>query len=269
MGPFLHTRMLSSLHTPMPLLLQITEDLKTAMKAKDEAMLGTVRMLKSALKNKQIDLYGAEAKELSDEEIMAVIKTQIKQLKDAAETFKTGDRADMAASSLKEITVLEKYLPAQMDEAALITTVKGALAAAGMTSKADAGKAMGVAMKAVAGKADAGRVKAVVESVLVALVLGLVLHAAVPTTAFAADTSFNPVLYVVYGLRAARVFLLLGGIVALNTLVSSSFKYMVAGGREDDAHHAHSGMYGGILGIIVITGLFVGITVALKNVAGM
>ncbi len=252
----------------MSLIAQITEDMKNAMKAKDEAALGTIRMLKSALKNKQIDLYGAEAKELTDDEVTALIKTQIKQLKDAADTFTTGGREDLAASSLAEITVLERYLPAQMDDAALAATVKDALAAGGFTSKADAGKAMGAAMKAVAGQADAGRVKAVVESLLAALVLGIVAVAVAPEAAHAAvgATAFSPLPYVEYALRAARGFALLMGLVALNSLLVGSFKYMVAGGRDTDKDNAQRQIMGGTLGTLVVAGLFAGLTVSLYQI---
>ncbi len=241
-------------------MLSISEDLKNAMKAKDDATLSTLRMLKSALKNKQIDLYGAEAKELSDEEVLAVIKTQIKQLKDAADTFAQGGRADMAESSAKEIAVLEKYLPAQMDDAALEATVKAALAEAGIASKADAGRAMGVAMKAVAGRADAGRVKKVVETVLAVFVLGL----AFTSTAWAAG-DYSPIAYIAYALRAARAFTLLMGLVAVNTLISGSFAYMVAGGNDGAKDHAHHQMIGGLVGVLVVTALFAGLTVSLQQ----
>ncbi len=244
----------------MSFLDTVTEDLKAAMKAKDEATLSTVRMLKSALKNKQIDLM----RELTEEDAFAVVKTQIKQLKDAAETFAAGGRPDLAASSAKEIAVLAKYLPAQLDDAMLQASVKHALAAAGISSKADAGKAMGIAMKATAGKADAGRVKAVVESLLAVFVLGLVFHAALPAQALAAD-AYNPLPYIAYALRAARVFMLLAGLVAVNTLITGSFGYMVASGRDENLHHAHKQMISGILGTIIIAGLFIAFTVALQD----
>lgn len=245
----------------MSLMLSISEDLKTAMKAKDESTLSTLRMLKSALKNKQIDLYGAEAKELSDEEVVAVIKTQIKQLKDAADTFTQGGRADMATSSAQEISVLEKYLPAQMDDAALEAMVKGALTAAGITSKADAGRAMGVAMKAAAGRADAGRVKKIVETVLAVLVLGLT----VSSTAWAAGNDYVALTYIAYAIRTARAFTLLMGLVAVNTLISGSFAYMVAGGNDVAKEHAHHTMLSGLIGTLVVTALFAGLTVSLQQ----
>ncbi len=251
---------------PMSLLTQITDDMKAAMKAKDDATLSTVRMLKAALKNKQIDLYGAQAKELSDEEVVAVVKAQIKQLKDAADAFKQGGREDMVSASLKEVAVLEKYLPAQMDDAALEAAVKGALSAAGLTVKADAGKAMGAAMKAVAGKADGSRVKKMVESILAAFVLGLAFHALTPGAAHAAVSDAQVISSIAYAMRVGRIILLLGGLMAVNTLLAGSFKYMAAGGNEDVGHAAHMEMINGLLGTIIIAGLFMGFTVALKNI---
>lgn len=147
----------------MSLTRQITDDMKAAMKAQEAAKLSTIRMLKTALKNKEIDLMH----ELTDDEALAVIRTQIKQLKDSAESFAAAGRADLADPVAGEIAVLEGYLPAQIPDEALAAKVREALAQAGITSKADAGKAMGVAMKAVAGLADGARVKKAVEAALV------------------------------------------------------------------------------------------------------
>src|SRR3989338_4132219 len=90
-------------------------DFKSAMKEKNEAKLSTLRMLKAALKNKQIDLIH----ELSEEEALAVVKSQIKQLKDSLEPFEKGGRTDMAESIRAEIATLEVYLPVQMEDATL------------------------------------------------------------------------------------------------------------------------------------------------------
>jgi len=147
----------------MSLNQQVADDMKQAMKAQDAAKLSTLRMLKSSLKNKQIDLQH----DLTDDEVMAVVKTQIKQLKDSAAEFDKAGRADLADPSRAEISILEAYLPAQLDDAAVEAKVRAALAEAGITAKADAGRAMGVAMKAVAGLADGTRVKAAVENILV------------------------------------------------------------------------------------------------------
>lgn len=146
----------------MSLTQKITDDMKAAMKAQDGARLSTLRMLKAAFKNKEIDLM----RPLTDEEALAVVRTQIKQLKDSLESFTAAGRADLADPVRAEVAVLEAYLPAQMDDAALAAKVREALAAAGISSKADAGRAMGVAVKAVAGLADGARVKAAVEAAL-------------------------------------------------------------------------------------------------------
>ncbi len=146
----------------MSLVETIGKDMVAAMKEKKETDLSTLRMLKTALKNKQIDLMH----ELTDEEAMAVVKTMIKQTKDAMESFASANREDLSAQAKAELAVLERYLPAQLPEAELDALVKGALAEAGFSSKADMGKAMGAAMKAVAGRADGARVKAAVEKSL-------------------------------------------------------------------------------------------------------
>src|SRR3989344_3905133 len=147
----------------MSIVNQVTDDMKAAMKAHEAAKLSTIRMLKTALKNRQIELMH----ELTDDEALAVIRTQIKQLKDSLDSFMSAGRNDLAEPLHAEIATLEAYLPAQMDDATLAAKVKEALAEAGLTAKADMGRAMGVAMKAVAGLADGGRVKKAVESALV------------------------------------------------------------------------------------------------------
>lgn len=226
---------------------QITNDMKEAMKAQDAPTLSTLRMLKSALKNKQIDLMH----ELSDEEAMAVIKMQIKQLKDAAETFRQAGRAETVEANEREIAVLEKYLPAQMDDASLAQTVKDALAAAGATSKADTGKAMGAAMKAVAGRADGSRVKAVVESLLAAFALvGAFALSADPAVAATANAEV-----VVSGARILRVFLMLMGIVSVNFILMGAVSVMTASGRDHGHHHGLQQIAVGIFGTILMAGL--------------
>ncbi|TAK03260.1 GatB/YqeY domain-containing protein [Patescibacteria group bacterium] len=146
----------------MPIITQVNDDMKAAMKAQEAAKLSTIRMLKTALKNKEIDLMRA----LTDDEALAVIRTQIKQLRDSAESFTAAGRTDLADPVAGEIATLEAYLPSQLSDAALDAKVREALSGAGLTSKADTGRAMGVAMKAVAGLADGARVKKAVESAL-------------------------------------------------------------------------------------------------------
>lgn len=226
---------------------QITNDLKEAMKAQDAATLSTLRMLKAALKNRQIDLMH----ELSDEEAMAVVKTQIKQLKDAADTFRQAGRAEMVESNEREVSVLEKYLPAQMSDAELAAIVKDAVAASGATAKSDAGKAMGAAMKAVAGRADGGRVKAIVDSLLAAFALMAVL-ALSGDTAYAAAANAE---FVVSGARILRVFLMLMGLVSVNFILMGAVSVMTASGRDHGHHHGLQQIAVGIFGTILMAGL--------------
>ena len=149
-------------HLSMTLQEQVLHDTKEAMKQKDAAKLSTLRMLKAALKNKEIDLKH----ELSDEEVLAVIKMQIKQLNDALHMYQDAGRQESVDETQAEILILEAYLPAQMSDEVLREAVTKALEAAQATSKEDMGKAMGAAMKAAAGQADGSRVRAIVEELL-------------------------------------------------------------------------------------------------------
>src|SRR3989338_7659031 len=146
----------------MTLAETISQNMKVSMKAKDNATLSTLRLLLSAIKNKQIDVGHV----LSDSEIQDVVKTQVKQLKDAVESFTQGGREDMAQSSAAEIQVLEQFLPAPMSEEELTQILKSVVEASGAQSKTDIGKVMGPAMQAVAGRADGSRVKTIVQSLL-------------------------------------------------------------------------------------------------------
>ncbi len=185
----------------------ITTDMKEAMKAKDNATLSTLRLLRSAIKNKQIDLQH----ELSDEEVQAVVKSQAKQLKDSIESFTSGGREDLAESTASELEILKKYLPEEMSDEDLEAIVKKAIEDSGATSKADMGKAMGMAMKAVAGKADGNRVKEIVAKSLSVFVLafamfallGDVAHAAIPVL-----DSIEAVPIIEVGVRVLRVVIL-------------------------------------------------------------
>lgn len=146
----------------MSIIQQIDLELKEAMKSKNEFELATLRLVKTALKNKQIDLMH----ELTDEDAQAVIKTMVKQGKDALVDFTSAGRQDLMERQTKEIAFLEKFLPAGMGEAELEEICKQAIVDIGATSAADMGKAMGAAMKLAAGRADGNAVKAVVQKLL-------------------------------------------------------------------------------------------------------
>jgi hypothetical protein len=132
---------------------KIDTDLKDAMRAKDAARLGVLRMLKSALKYAAIEKAGAEG-ELDDTEATQVIRKQVKQRQDSIESFEKGGRAELAAKEKSEIAILQQYLPATMGAEEISRLVRETIAETGATSRAQ----MGVVMKAlgpkIAGRAD-------------------------------------------------------------------------------------------------------------------
>jgi len=143
----------------MNVIEQVEVDFKQAMKAKDELALSVMRMVRTALKNKQIEIM----RELKDEDAHTVLKTMIKQYQDAISDFHNAGRQDLVERQQKEIDIIAKYLPPALPADELEKIVKEAIASAGAT---DMGKAMGVAMKAVAGRADGNDVRAIVSRLL-------------------------------------------------------------------------------------------------------
>jgi len=131
----------------------LTADLKTAMKAKDKVALGTIRALKSAIKNSAIEKGGADAV-LDDAEVMAVIRKQIKQRQDSITQYQENDRPELAEVEQNEVNVLEKYLPTPLTQEEVEALVAEAISETGATSRADMGKVMGIMQKKVDGKAD-------------------------------------------------------------------------------------------------------------------
>lgn len=126
---------------------RVDTDLKEAMRAKDATRLGVLRMLKSALKYAAIAKSGAEA-ELSDAEVLQVIRKQAKQRQDSVESFEKGGRAELAEKEKAELAILNSYLPQQMSAEELAKVVRETIAELGATSKAQ----MGAVMKALQGK---------------------------------------------------------------------------------------------------------------------
>lgn len=242
----------------MSLLEQITTDMKEAMKAKNEVQLSTLRMLKSAIKNKQIDAPA----DLTDEDVLAVVKSQIKQLRDSLESFTSAGREDLASGVTAELAILEAYMPAQMSDEELEGHIKAAIEEVGATSKADMGKAMGAAMKRVGSGADGTRVKDLVAKLLPVLATVLVL-AGSADPALAADAETGA--FVVPAIRIGRAFLLLFGIVSINLMLIGGFNYMVASGRDDSHNDSIQKIATGVLGTIVVAALFVIATIALEN----
>lgn len=147
---------------PMTLFERIDADLKEAMRAKNELELSTLRLIRTQLKNKQIEVMHP----LSEEEAQIVVRSMVKQGKDALTDFTAANRQDLMDRQAKELVLLEKYLPAAMDEQELEAICREAVAQSGATSPSDMGKAMGAAMKIVAGRADGNRVKEIIQRLL-------------------------------------------------------------------------------------------------------
>jgi len=136
--------------------------MKTAMRAKDSARLGTIRLLQAAMKQKEVD----ERVKLDDVAIMAIVDKLIKQRKDAAQQYEAGGRADLADKEKSEMAVLEAYLPQRMSAEEVADAVKAIVTEMGATGPGDMGKVMGVVKQRLAGKADMGQVSAAVKAAL-------------------------------------------------------------------------------------------------------
>ena len=146
----------------MSLKQQITEDMKTAMRAKDSERLGTIRLLLAAMKQKEVD----ERVELDDAMVVAIVDKLVKQRKDSVAAFTQGGRQDLADKEAAEIKVLEVYLPQRMSADEVAVEVKAIVAELGAKGPGDMGKVMGTVKARLAGKADMGQVSAAVKAAL-------------------------------------------------------------------------------------------------------
>jgi uncharacterized protein YqeY len=136
----------------------LTTDMRAALKARDEMTTSTLRMALAAIGNAEV--AGKEKRELSDEEILAVLTREAKKRREAATAFGDAGRAEQAAKEIAEGEVLDRYLPKQLSDDELAEIVSGALASGSFTGKAQMGPAMKAAQAAVAGRAEGGRVAA-------------------------------------------------------------------------------------------------------------
>ncbi|CAM8657878.1 COG1610 Uncharacterized conserved protein [Oxalobacteraceae bacterium] len=146
----------------MSLKEKITDDMKAAMRAKESARLGTIRLLTSAIKQREVD----ERIELTDEQILAVIEKMIKQRKDSITQFEAGGRQDLADIEKSELVILSEYMPAALSDAEVQAEVSAAVAAVGAAGPQDMGKVMGVLKPKLAGRADMTAVSAMVKAAL-------------------------------------------------------------------------------------------------------
>ncbi|RNJ86227.1 glutamyl-tRNA amidotransferase [Neisseria meningitidis] len=142
----------------MSLKIRLTEDMKTAMRAKDQVSLGTIRLINAAVKQFEVD----------DAKITAILTKMVKQRKDSAKIYTEAGRQDLADKENAEIEVLHRYLPQMLSAGEIRTAVDAAVAETGAAGMADMGKVMGVLKTRLAGKADMGEVNKILKAVLTA-----------------------------------------------------------------------------------------------------
>ncbi len=146
----------------MSLKERITDDMKTAMRAKDSERLGTIRLLQSAMKQKEVD----ERIELDDVAIVAIVDKMIKQRKDSIAAFEQAARQDLVDKEKTELAVLSAYLPERLSAQELTDAVQAIVKELGASGPGDMGKVMGAVKTRLAGKADMGAVSAAVKAAL-------------------------------------------------------------------------------------------------------
>lgn len=144
---------------------RIADATKEAMKAGDKARLQTLRTLGAAVKNAEIEARGT-GKALSEEALMALLQKLVKQRQEAADLYDKGGRADLAGAERGEIAVLETFLPAQMDEAAVTAAIAEAIAETGASSVKDMGKVMAALKARHTGTMDFAKASAAVKAAL-------------------------------------------------------------------------------------------------------
>lgn len=146
----------------MTLIERINQDFLIAYKAKETEFVSVLRMLKSAITNKQI----ADKKELNDEDVVAVIKREIKQRKDSATEYEKAGRTDLSDKEISEIELLTKYLPTQLNDAELETIVAEKIRETGAVGMKDMGKVIGAVMAVTKGSADGAKISEITKKLL-------------------------------------------------------------------------------------------------------
>ncbi|KQT33256.1 MULTISPECIES: GatB/YqeY domain-containing protein [unclassified Methylophilus] len=146
----------------MSLKAQITEDMKTAMRAKDTAKLGVIRLILAAIKQREVD----ERIEMDDAAVITAIEKMLKQRRDSIAAFESAERHDLADQEKFEVTVLQTYLPAQMSEEEIKAIIAKVVADTGAAGAKDMGKVVGAVKPLVAGKADMAKVSGLIKAAL-------------------------------------------------------------------------------------------------------
>ena len=147
------------MESAVSLKLRLTDDMKAAMKSGDKQTLGVVRLMLSAIKQREVD----ERIELDDAAVLAALEKMVKQRRDSVSQYEAADREDLARIERDEIVVIERYLPEKLGEAEILAAIAAAKAQTGAAGPADIGKLMGVLKPQLAGKADMGLVSKLVK----------------------------------------------------------------------------------------------------------
>ena len=146
----------------MSLKVKITEDMKEAMRAKDVVRLGTIRLLQSAIKQREVD----ERIELTDPDVMAVIEKMLKQRRDSIEAYESAARQDLADAEKAEVVILQSYLPQALSDAEVSSILDAAIKAANATSIKEMGQVMAIVKPQVVGRADMAKLSALIKQKL-------------------------------------------------------------------------------------------------------
>jgi len=141
---------------------RINEDVKNAMRAKDKARLGTLRLITAAIKQKEVD----ERIEPNDDQVVAILEKMLKQRKDSIEQFEKAGRDELAAQEKFEIEIIQVYMPEQLSDDETEQLIKDAIASSGAESMKDMGKVMGILKPQLAGRADMGAVSGKIKALL-------------------------------------------------------------------------------------------------------
>jgi len=139
---------------------QITEDMKTAMRAKDTARLGAIRLLQAAIKQREVD----ERIELDDTQVIEVIEKMLKQRRDSITQYKAANRQDLVDVEEFEVSVLQGYLPQQLTEAEVSELLDKVVADTGASGMKDMGKVMAAIKPLVTGRADMGKISGLIKT---------------------------------------------------------------------------------------------------------
>jgi uncharacterized protein YqeY len=141
---------------------RITEDMKNAMRAKETARLGAIRLLQSAIKQREVD----ERIELDDDQVIATIEKMLKQRRDSIQQYEAAQRQDLADAEKFEVQVLQAYLPTPLSEQEISQIISLAITASGAQGMQDMGKVMGLVRPQVLGRADMAKISAEIKAKL-------------------------------------------------------------------------------------------------------